>query len=535
MAFCVKIEQYLKVGMWVRMRKEEKSNLKLMLQALIVGLIAGTVVGLFRFGIEKTSAFWLYLFKQAHKNSAWFIAIVIGLAAVGIIAGYFVKQYPHVGGSGIPEVKLQLQGKLQLKWWQILWRKLIGGILVIGTGLFLGPEGPSLQLGSSIGQGLGEKLKQNKYNQRVLLATGAASGLSAAFGAPLSGALFVLEEIFHNFSPRVWMNALVGAIAANFMVSNFFGIHPALALPYKHAFPLGLYWHLIILGVILGLLGHFYKKGLFGLKKVYLKITWLLRWLHGLIPLAILVPIMYYWPLITGPGNRLILSMPTMLTKTGWALVGILAFYYVMRIAFSIVSYDSGLPSGIFLPILTMGALVGAAYGMLMVQLELMPAHLVINLVIFSMAGYFAAIIRAPFTAIILITEMVGSLLHLMPLAVVAFIALLVDQVLGGKPIYDSLANAMMPATKTETVAGEEDELDIPVYENSKLVDQEIKSIAWPDNVLVRTIRRGSQEIIPHGDTVIAAGDLLVLGVDHNQRAAAYDAIRKLQDVELDG
>jgi len=67
------------------------------------------------------------------------------------------------------------------------------------------------------------------------------------------------------------------------------------------------------------------------------------------------------------------------------------------------------------------------------------------------------------------------------------------------------------------------------------LVDQEIKSIAWPDNVLVRTIRRGSQEIIPHGDTVIAAGDLLVLGVDHNQRAAAYDAIRKLQDVELDG
>src|SRR5699024_5677531 len=109
-------------------------------------------------------------------------------------------------------------GKLQLKWWQILWRKLIGGILVIGTGLFLGPEGPSLQLGSSIGQGLGEKLKQNKYNQRVLLATGAASGLSASFGAPLSRALFVFEEFFHNSSPRVWRNALFGAFAVIFMV-----------------------------------------------------------------------------------------------------------------------------------------------------------------------------------------------------------------------------------------------------------------------------------------------------------------------------
>ena len=69
------------------MRKEEKDNLKLMLQALIVGLIAGAVVGLFRFGIEKTSAFWLYLFKEAHNNPVWFVAIVLGLAAVGIIAG----------------------------------------------------------------------------------------------------------------------------------------------------------------------------------------------------------------------------------------------------------------------------------------------------------------------------------------------------------------------------------------------------------------------------------------------------------------
>ena len=76
---------------------------------------------------------------------------------------------------------------------------------------------------------------------------------------------------------------------------------------------------------------------------------------------------------------------------------------------------------------------------------------------------------------------------------------------------------------------------DIPVNENSKLVDQEIKNIKWPDNVLVRTIRRGSREIIPHGDTVIVAGDLLILGVDHNKRSAAYDAMKELQGVELDG
>ena len=517
------------------MRHEKTLTLKLLLQAVIVGLCTGIVVGLFRFGIEKTSGFWLHLFELAHQNPVWFIAIVVGFILVAIIAGYFVKQQPHVGGSGIPEVKLQLQGKLSLKWFPILWRKLIGGILVIGTGLFLGPEGPSLQLGSTIGQGVGEGFKQTKTNSRVLLATGAASGLSAAFGAPLSGALFVLEEVFHNFSPRVWLNALAGAIAANFVVSNFFGLHPALAIPYNNEFPIQLYWHLILLGLVLGLLGHLYKIGLFSVKKIYKKITVLPRWLHGLIPLAILIPIAYFWPIITGPGNRMILSLSKTITNQGWLTIVMLAGFYVLRIVFSIVSYDSGLPSGIFLPILTMGALIGATYGTFMVQMGLLPHKLVVNLVIFSMAGYFAAIIRAPFTAIILITEMVGSLLHLMPLAVVAFIALLVDEMLGGRPIYDSLADAMQGKNGVEKASGFEDQLTIPIYESSHLVDEKIADVAWPKDTLVKLIRRGSEEIIPNGQTKIAAGDMLVLAVDSNQRGHVYDQMKKLQEVELDG
>lgn len=517
------------------MKNTGSTSIKLLFQALIVGIVTGAIVGVFRFGIEKTSGFWLYLFLLAHKNPVWFLAIIIGFIIVATVAGYFVKQQPHVGGSGIPEVKLELQGKLSVKWFPILWRKLIGGILVIGTGLFLGPEGPSLQLGSSIGQGVGEGFKQTKTNSRVLLATGAASGLSAAFGAPLSGALFVLEEVFHNFSPRVWMNALAGAIASNFVVSNIFGQHPALAIQYNNSFPIVLYWHLLILGIILGLVGHFYKVGLFSFKKFYKKITFLPRWLHGIIPLVILIPIAYFWPLITGPGNRLILSLSKTITTQGWITVGMLAFFFLLRICFSIVSYDSGLPSGIFLPILTMGALIGATYGSLMVQLGWLQEKLVVNLIIFSMAGLFAAIIRAPFTAIILITEMVGSLLHLMPLAVVAFIALLVDELLGGRPIYDSLAEAMEGKNGVAKSAGREDQLTVPVYESSQLVDKKVADIQWPHNTLVKMIRRGSEEIIPNGQTKIAAGDMLVLAVDQNRRGQVYDMMKKLQGVELDG
>lgn len=517
------------------MKKEDRAELKLLFQAILVGLLTGVAVGLFRFGIYRTSAFWLSLFSRAHQNIAWLLVIIIGFAAIGVLAGYFVKQYPHVGGSGIPEVKLQLSGRLQLHWWPILWRKLIGGILVIGTGLFLGPEGPSLQLGSSVGQGLGEKVKQSKTNQRVLIATGAASGLSAAFGAPLSGTMFVLEEVFHNFSPRVWLNALAGAIAADFLISNFFGIEVPLGIAYNHPFPIALYWHLLILGLILGLLGHLYKWGLFKGKKLYEKIPGLPRWLQGLIPLALLLPIAYYLPNITGPGDDLILSLKGMLSPNTVLLCWTLIAYYVIRLVFSIISYDSGLPSGIFLPILTMGALIGAGYGAIMVHLGLLPAKLVVNLIIFAMAGYFAAIIRAPFTAILLITEMVGSLLHLMPLAVVAFVALLVDQMLGGRPIYGQLAEMISTKEAPGKIDGTEDQLTISIYESSRLVDKTIAEVKWPQNTLVKVIHRDGTDIIPDGQTRIFGGDQLVLAVDSNHRGEVFDQLKQLQKVNIEG
>lgn len=522
-----------------RKNKSASLNLTLLLEALLVGVLAGFVVGFFRWGIAQTSAFWLHAFQLAHQNAWWLLAIAAGFTAIAFIAGWFVKQYPHVGGSGIPEVKLQMEGKLHLQWFPILWRKLVGGILVIGTGLFLGPEGPSLQLGSSLGQGVGEKTGQTASNRRVLLATGAASGLAAAFGAPLSGALFVLEEIFHNFSPRVWLNALVGAIAANFVVSNIFGQHPSLAIAYNHPFPLPYYWQLILLGIVLGLLGHLYKWGLFTGKKINKKITWLPMWLHGLIPLMLLLPIMYFVPLTMGPGNRLILSLPGMIAHAGSSTVLVerllitLVLYYLLRLVFSIISYDSGLPSGIFLPILTMGALIGASFGLLMVRLGLLPARYVINLLIFAMAGAFAAVIRAPFTAIILITEMVGSLLHLMPLVVVSLFAILTDEFLGGKPIYGQLASLMVCEKEDGAVNGREGQLTVSVFNSSKLVGKRVSEVAWPADTLVKTIQRDGQAVIPSGQTQIVAGDMLVMEVAEDKRGEVYDAMRKLQGVSL--
>lgn len=116
-------------------------------------------------------------------------------------------------------------------------------------------EGPSIQLGASVGQGLAAGFKLSGTDRRLLIASGSAAGLAAAFNAPIAGTLFVLEEVYHNFSPLVWLTALAGAIGSDFVSLNVFGLVPVLHLSYSRSLPVSSYWHLILLGILWACLG----------------------------------------------------------------------------------------------------------------------------------------------------------------------------------------------------------------------------------------------------------------------------------------
>lgn len=495
-------------------KRFDPTHVRYIAKGLLVGLIAGLSVSIFRWLIELALKIWQHAYALAHQNPAWLGLIALVLIAIAVLNMWLIRQQPHIMGSGIPEVEAQLDGSLKLSAWAIFWRKFVGGVTAIGSGLFLGREGPSIQLGSSIGQGLGELLHEKGTNARVLIAAGAASGLSAAFNAPLAGTLFVLEEIYHNFSPLVWMSSLAGAVASDFVSANFFGLTPVLKITYTHSFPLHLYWHLLLLGVFLGILGIAYQKNLLYMPRLYQKIPHLPRYADGIVPLLLLIPVGYFWPQTLGGGNSLILSLAE---QQPAALV--VAGLFALRFIFSMVSYGSGLPGGIFLPILTLGALLGDLYGVVMVNAGLLPRSLILNLVIFAMAGYFAGIGEAPFTAILLITEMVGSLGHLMPLAVVSLTAYLVVDFLGGAPIYESLAARMQLHQTLSHLTGHNDRLEIPVFEGTRFVGVQVRDIAWPTHTLLMSVRRGSRDLIPKGDTELQAGDTLIVLTDHSQRA----------------
>lgn len=494
------------------------------LWGLVVGILTGGVISLFRVLIDKILNWFIKIDPLLIHHPWWLIMVLIGITVVGIFISWLLHTEPNISGSGIPQVEGQLEGELEMKWWPILWKKFVSGVLAIGPGLFLGREGPSIQLGAAVGQGIAENTSRSPIERRVLIASGAAAGLSAAFNAPIAGTLFVLEEVYHNFSPILWISCLASSIGADLVALKVFGLTPILHLAIVNSLPINQFWHLVVLGIILGLFGYLYQRVLLAMPHWYKKLVRIPRCLHGLVPLLLVIPIGMYMPQYLGGGNAVILNFNIVIAPLG-VLIGL----FVLRFVFSMVSYGSGLPGGIFLPILSLGAILGAIYGVIMVKLGLLPRVYLMNIIIFSMAGYFAGIGKAPFTAILLVTEMVGSLRHLMPLAILSLVAYMVVDILGGAPIYNSLLTGLVATSRVEHIRHPE-RMEVPVFLGSTLSGKQVREIKWPKDMLLIAIRRGEDEVIPHGDTIIRDGDILVIMTDRCNIARIRHKILSLSD-----
>lgn len=493
------------------------SNVRQIGRAIVIGVATGLVVSVFRLAIQQALSLVIACFKFFHQQPLWLIPWALISVVLALILGRMAQANPNIKGSGIPQVEGQLTGQFDEDWWPVLWRKFVGGILGIGSGLFLGREGPSIQLGATIGQGIAEHHQVTKIERRVGIASGAAAGLSAAFNAPIASSMFILEEVYHNFSPLVWLSVFISAVVANGVSMSFFGLRPDLDLPHQVLFPANQYVHLIILGIILGILGRVYQYVILNLGKWSRKITWLKPSWYPVIPFLLVIPIAWYWPVTLGGGNNLIVALPHLPLS-----IPLLFGFLVLRFVFSMVSYGSEIPGGIFLPILTLGAVIGACYCVTMVSLGVVPKQYLGNYAIYAMAGYFACISKAPFTAILLITEMVGSMTHLMPLAVVAVTAYVINDVLGGLPVYMAMFNNFIHRSPRKELTGMT-QMTVSIFAGSLLDGRLIKDFAWPQGSLVLAIYRGEEELVPRGQTKLQVGDTLVIqltGKNHllNQR-----------------
>ena len=195
---------------------DEGSLFALAMLALLVGAVAGIVGALFRLGLEQADRLRNLLIGWAHGQEAGgFLVVLAACASATWLAGWLVRRYsPQAAGSGIPHVEAVLRGELRPVSFRVIPVKFFGGLLAIGSGLALGREGPTVQMGASLAYFVGKLFGRSWPDCRVLFAAGAGAGLGTAFNAPIAGAVFVLEELVQRFERRIAIAALGASATA---------------------------------------------------------------------------------------------------------------------------------------------------------------------------------------------------------------------------------------------------------------------------------------------------------------------------------
>jgi CIC family chloride channel protein len=412
--------------------------LKLGALALLAGGAAGLVGAAFRLALQQADHLRDRLIAQAHNATFPGLGLVIaGCAATTAIAAWLVRRFsPQASGSGIPHVELVLRGELTQAPYRLIPVKFAGGLLAIGSGLALGREGPSVQMGASVAHMIGRLFRCPAGDCLALLAGGAGAGLATAFNAPIAGAVFVLEELVRCFDTRIAV-ATFGASAGAIAVSRLFlGDLPdfrVAPLPYPPFIAvLSLY---LLLGMLAGLIGVAYNRSLLAA----LSALGVLR----RCPVearaagigAIVGLVAWLGPGLVGGGDSLTQRNLSENLARSWVAVT-----FLCRFGLGPLSYAARTPGGLFAPMLVLGTQSGLLFGKLCSYWlgAFAPDPRATALV--GMAAFFTAVVRSPLTGIVLVTELTGNFTLLLPMLSACFAAMLLPTLLRDPPIYDSLA-----------------------------------------------------------------------------------------------
>lgn len=507
-------------------RQKQRFKYKLILEGIAVGSIVGLVIALFRIMIVKADHARQIAVHLVKVRPVYAFAVLLLLVLIAWILDKLIRFEPDISGSGIPQIEGELKGLEDQNWRKVLAAKFAGCVLAIGGGLALGREGPSIQLGGMIGKGFARRKNALLTEERMLMSCGAGAGLAAAFGAPLAGVLFALEELHKNFSAEVLVSTMAASAVADYIAVNIIGLRPVFDFDVEHRIPLRLYWAVVLLGVILGILGVIYNKLLDKMQDFFDRLG--NKFISIGIMLMISFLMMFIYPTVLGSGNNLV----KVISDGKFTLIA-LAILLVAKLLFSTGSFGTGTPGGIFLPLLVIGAITGGLYSTFLSTAFGVEEYYIKGFVIIAMAGFFSAIVRAPITGVILITEMTGNFMTLLSLVSASLVAYVVADLLGGEPVYDQLMHRRQ-RKKVESGSGTHDHdyladvysksdkkyvkkrisirerkvvIDSSIHIGSMMDGHKVMELGLPEGSLIVSVMRDGKEIIPHGSTILNGGD----------------------------
>ena len=411
----------------------ELSKGKIILQAVLVGLLAGLLVVLFRVSIAK-----IFMFIQSYVNQYNFYVQIILFPLItmfgGLISGILVWKFaPEAKGSGIPYVKAVLSHSGKKIRIRSIFVKFFAGVAGIGSGLSLGREGPSVQLGAGAGEFVGKCFKTKGTHKDKLIAAGAGSAIAATFNAPIAGTLFVLEELINNFSSKLLFPVLIATVSADTLSRNIIGNKPCFIIPQCSIVEINssMICACIFLGITAAIIGVLFAKTIFFSNDLFKEITLPNYAKPAFAGLAVGI-VGIFVPLILGSGN---IAVDVLLAHK--LNLSIVLLIFLLKFIFTPVCFGSGAAGGIFLPTLMLGAFWGYICGSL---LNLFGINVdIVILSVLGMGAFLSAVARTPVTAAVMVFEMTGAYYLILPIMLCSAVSDFVADKMGHKPIYSLL------------------------------------------------------------------------------------------------
>jgi chloride channel protein, CIC family len=416
---------------WRRKALTLREGQLFLLLAVIIGLFSGLIVVCFRVAIDWTR-FWLLGSSMEPSRLRVLLAPTLAGFGVALLVIYVFKRSR---GSGVNQTKAAVfifDGYVPFR---TVIGKFITCALAIGSGQSLGPEDPSLQMGAGIASTLGRGLRLSRDKQRLLAPIGAAAGLAAAFNAPISAVIFVIEEIIGTWSGGVLGAVILAAIASVVVMREFFGSAPMFRVPaIEFRSPIELLGY-AVLGVISGVASLAFLKFIAYVRP---RLRQLPRWTQFIQPAAagLLIGIIGIWlPQVMGTGYPIIDQ--ALHDQFLWKTLLLLGLFKILATG---ISFVSGTPGGMFAPTFFIGAMLGGAVGGFEHLLVHRPQESIAAFALVGMGTFFAGFLRVPITSVFMVLEVSGNYSIIVPTILANMIAYFISRRYQHVALFDFLA-----------------------------------------------------------------------------------------------
>jgi CIC family chloride channel protein len=425
-------------------RREEQVFLVL---TLVIGALVGLIVVAF---ILLTENFGARIYPPG--SAAWHrvLAPIVGSLAMGYL---LFKYFPDARGSGVPQTKAALYARGGIISFGTVFGKFFCTSATLASGIPLGREGPSVQVGAGLSSLLGRALGLSPEKVKALIPVGAAAAVAAAFNTPLAAVLFALEEVVGDMHAPVLGSVVLASATSWAMLRLLLGNDPLFKVPeYQLVSP----WEFFIyalLGVLGGLMSVAFTKLLLWMREKFMRLPRKTAWAQPLAGGVVVGLMGWFVPQTLGVGYSYVGSA----LNVGMALK-LMLLLLVLKFFAVVTSYASGNAGGIFGPALFLGAMLGGSVGT--IAHGLFPTH-VATAGVYALVGMgtaFAGIVRAPMTSVVMIFETTRDYAVIVPLMISNLVSFFISAKLQPAPIYEELAEQdgiHLPKDDSRTIEGQ--------------------------------------------------------------------------------